>query len=44
MLLKKQWWNKGKIKSHILAKFGPYALKDLGITSVGTKPISIDID
>jgi len=29
---------KGKIKSDLLDKFGPYALKDLEIASVGTRP------
>jgi CRISPR-associated protein Csx14 len=29
---------KGKIKSDLLGKYGPYALKDLEISSVGTRP------
>lgn len=29
---------KGKIKQDLLARFGPYALKDLEIASVGTRP------
>ena len=29
---------KGKIKGELLARFGPYALKDLEIASIGTRP------